>query len=66
MEMGPLEPGKWLLNFLKDQTAFIQHSSNSQQMFTGGGFSVPGTVKALGDLMVNQLDGVPFLRDLWS
>lgn len=27
-------------------------------------YSVPATVKALGDLLVNQLDEIPFLREL--
>lgn len=39
---------------------FIQYSSNSQQIFIGGAQC------ALGDLMVNQLDEIPFLRELWS
>lgn len=31
-EMWPLEPDKWLVNFLKDQTASV-HSFNIHQIF---------------------------------
>ena len=70
--MGPLEPGKWLVNFLEDQPAFF-HSFNIHlklnKYLSGqwwGGHSVPGTVEAQGGLRVNQLDEVPLLRERQS